>query len=178
LKRTARDDLPQKGKRRMIELKVTGSAWSEILEQVGPITGPHMLVSEPIDPEEIKKRLEGTPVMITPAPVVETPVEPPKPAKKSTPKKKAVEAPTIDEIKEVDKVSTPEVSVQQSEEIPTQTAPLEREEVRALCLKLREVKGTGQLKLIFAEMGKGKFDQFTPDEYPALVARVKKDLGE
>ena len=149
----------------MIELKVTGSQWSEILEQVGPITGPHMLVAEHLDP-------------VTLPTAVETPVEPPKPAKKSTPKKKAVEAPTIDESKEVDKVSTPEVSVQQSEEIPTQTAPLEREEVRALCLKLREAKGTGQLKLIFAEMGKGKFDQFTPDEYPALVARVKKDLGE
>ena len=149
----------------MIELKVTGSQWSEILEQVGPITGPHMLVAEQPDP-------------VTLPTAVETPVEPPKPVKKSTPKKKAVEAPTVDESKEVDKVSTPEVSVQQSEEIPAQTAPLEREEVRALCLKLREAKGTGQLKLIFAEMGKGKFDQFTPDEYPALVARVKKDLGE
>lgn len=166
----------------MIELKVTGSQWSEILEQVGPITGPHMLVAEPIDLEEAKKRLDGTPVTITPA-VTEPMAMPPeemhkKPAKKATPKKKAVEAPTIDESKEVDKVSTPEVSIQQSEEIPTQTAPLEREDVRALCLKLREVKGTGQLKLIFAEMGKGKFDQFSPDEYPALVARVKKDLGE
>ena len=153
----------------MIELKVTGSQWSEILEQVGPITGPHMLVAEHLDPVVLPTAVE------TPAPA---PVEPPKPAKKTAPKKKAVEAPTIDESKEVDKVSTPEVSVQQSEEIPTQTAPLEREDVRALCLKLREVKGTGQLKLIFAEMGKGKFDQFTPDEYPALVARVKKDLGE
>ena len=162
----------------MIELKVTGSQWSEILEQVGPITGPHTLVAEPIDLEEAKKRLNDTPIMNIPETVVTPAPAPEKPAKKSAPKKKAVEAPTIDESKEVDKVSTPEVSVQQSEEIPTQTAPLEREEVRALCLKLREVKGTGQLKLIFAEMGKGKFDQFTPDEYPALVARVKKDLGE
>ena len=161
----------------MIELKVTGSAWAEILEQVGPITGPHTLVAEPLDLEEVKKKLNDTPVTITPA--VEAPAPAPeKPAKKSASKKKAVEAPTVDESKEVDKVSTPEVSVQQSEEIPAQTAPLEREEVRALCLKLREVKGTGQLKLIFAEMGKGKFDQFIPDEYPALVARVKKDLGE
>lgn len=154
----------------MIELKVTGSQWSEILEQVGPITGPHMLVAEHLDPVVLPTAVE------TPAPAPAP--APEKPAKKSTPKKKAVEAPTVDESKEVDKVSTPEVSVQQSEEIPAQTVPLEREEVRALCLKLREVKGTGQLKLIFAEMGKGKFDQFTPDEYPALVDRVKKDLGE
>lgn len=162
----------------MIELKVTGNAWAEILEQVGPITGPHMLVSEPIDLEEAKEKLNNAPVMVTPAPVVETPapVEPKKPAKKATPKKTAVEAPRSDESVKVDEVSTPEAKTQDTPAESQEIAIPDRDEVRALCLKLRDAQGIGRLKLVFTALGKSKFDQFSPEEYPALVAEVTRQL--
>ena len=164
----------------MIELKITGSAWAEILEQVGPITGPHMLVSEPIDLEEAKKRLDGTPVTITPA-ATEPMAMPPeemhkKPAKKATPKKTAVEAPRSDESTRVDEVSTPEAKTQDTPEESQEIAIPDRDEVRALCLKLRDAQGIGRLKLVFTALGKSKFDQFAPEEYPALVAEVTRQL--
>lgn len=156
----------------MIELKVTGNAWAEILEQVGPITGPHTLVAEPLDPVTIPTSVE------TPAPIVETPapVEPKKPAKKATPKKTAVEAPRSDEGTRVDQVSTPEAKTQDTPAESQEIAIPDKDEVRALCLKLRDAQGIGRLKLVFTALGKSKFDQFAPEEYPALVAEVTRQL--
>ncbi len=165
----------------MIELKITGNAWAEILEQVGPITGPHMLVAEPMDLEEVKEKLNATPVMthipeavVAPAPVVEK--EEKKPAKKATPKKTAVEAPRSDESVKVDEVSTPEAKTQDTPAESQEIAIPDKDEVRALCLKLRDAQGIGRLKLVFTALGKSKFDQFTPEEYPALVAEVTRQL--
>ena len=168
----------------MIELKITGSAWAEILEQVGPITGPHMLETKPVELEALKPvEPEAIKAVFSPAVTTDVPAEPvvempKKPAKKATPKKTAVEAPRSDDSIEMDKVSTPEAKTQESAQNEAETRVYEKDEVRAKCLKLRDTQGIGQLKLVFTGLGKSKFDQFTPEEYPALVAAVNEKLGE
>lgn len=170
----------------MIELKVTGSQWSEILEQVGPITGPHLLETKPVELEALKAVVSPAVLTNETAPVevpaaTEPMAMPPeemhkKPAKKATPKKTAVEAPRSDESVKVDEVSTPEAKTQDTPAESQEIAIPDRDEVRALCLKLRDAQGIGRLKLVFTALGKSKFDQFSPEEYPALVAEVTRQL--
>jgi len=168
----------------MIELKITGSAWCEILDQVGPITGPALPVTKPVEAPKavvIPTATELAPVE-TPA-ATEPMAMPPeemhkKPAKKTTPKKTAVEAPRSDESVKVDEVSTPVAKTQESGQNEAETVVYDHDEVRKLCLKLRDTKGIGQLKLVFTGLGKSKFDQFAPEDYPALVAAVNEKLGE